>query len=384
MRAWVFLILWLVICTLQSFEDTSVAATSSNPNTGFSEDADAGDADLEFDNKDLLDALIGVWKEREKKRGKKKKDAPRTLLPPPAINHNLDSLSDSKSFRKIKNFWKKKSTESHLDENNKNNIYDPKRGFEMGVLASLSYWDFHKTPVPNNATGFALKDHSAANASNSNGKLDKLQRWARATIRDSLPIRAAHTFRERNNFTSVWKDDGNEANNFTSNQRKQHHDSYSNHHSRSSFPPRYYSFDYFFYDWYEPTGVKGLRFHDTDVLISTTSSQEKAGSFPDTLVVAFAGTASVADAVTNVQTFEPANHSKFFEPTSFSMQKGLRRKLWEWVEPNKEPSAIGILREKFLARIVAPTQPSSLRRRLWEFLEPSQEPSTAGRWRQRL
>ena len=81
----------------------------------------------------------------------------------------------------------------------------------------------------------------------------------------------------------------------------------------SSFPPRYYSFDYFFYDWYEPTGVKGLRFHDTDVLISTTSSQEKAGSFPDTLVVAFAGTASVADAVTNVQTFEPANHSKFFE-----------------------------------------------------------------------
>lgn len=32
-----------------------------------------------------------------------------------------------------------------------------------------------------------------------------------------------------------------------------------------------------------------------------------------TLVVAFAGTASTVDAFTNVQTFEPADHSHFFD-----------------------------------------------------------------------
>jgi hypothetical protein len=66
-----------------------------------------------------------------------------------------------------------------------------------------------------------------------------------------------------------------------------------------------YKFDYWFYDWYEPSGVKGVYFHDTDLLIAT-SGDDKA------LVLAFEGTASATDAVTNHETFEPCNHSGFF------------------------------------------------------------------------
>jgi len=61
------------------------------------------------------------------------------------------------------------------------------------------------------------------------------------------------------------------------------------------------TFQYYLYNWREPSGV--VSFHDTDVLISSHGSS---------LVIAFAGTASTADAFTNIQTFEPAHHSSFF------------------------------------------------------------------------
>ena len=65
-----------------------------------------------------------------------------------------------------------------------------------------------------------------------------------------------------------------------------------------------FTFQYWLYNWYEP-GIPGVKFHDTDVLVSTSDD----GS---ALVIAFGGTASVADTFTNIQTFEPANHSSFF------------------------------------------------------------------------
>jgi hypothetical protein len=99
--------------------------------------------------------------------------------------------------------------------------------------------------------------------------------------------------------------------------------SYYNRKSNNNNP--YYTFEYFFYNWYEPTNIKGVNFHDTDVLISTTttpttmskssSSTSLSSSSPNTLIITFAGTSSVADAFTNIQTFEPANHSRFFEPS---------------------------------------------------------------------
>jgi len=59
-------------------------------------------------------------------------------------------------------------------------------------------------------------------------------------------------------------------------------------------------------NWYEQEGT--LRWHDTDLIIATSGTSE--------IVLAFAGTASAADAVTNLQTLEPASHSGLFNQNS--------------------------------------------------------------------
>jgi hypothetical protein len=48
-----------------------------------------------------------------------------------------------------------------------------------------------------------------------------------------------------------------------------------------------------------------IRWHDTDLIIATSGMSD--------VVIAFAGTAGPADAVTNIQTFEPASHSGLFD-----------------------------------------------------------------------
>eukprot|EP00978_Attheya_sp_CCMP212_P028958 scaffold101295_cov58-Attheya_sp.AAC.4 len=67
---------------------------------------------------------------------------------------------------------------------------------------------------------------------------------------------------------------------------------------------RVYNLDYWFHNWHEPTRVPKLQWHDTDLLLSTSGK--------DILVLSFAGTASAADLLTDVQTFEPASHSALF------------------------------------------------------------------------
>ena len=66
-----------------------------------------------------------------------------------------------------------------------------------------------------------------------------------------------------------------------------------------------YSFQYWLFNWFEPTSVPGVNYHDTDLLVSTSRDNK-------VLVLTFAGTQSAADHVTNVQTFEPASHSRLF------------------------------------------------------------------------
>lgn len=68
--------------------------------------------------------------------------------------------------------------------------------------------------------------------------------------------------------------------------------------------PKRYSFQYSLYNWKE-SGVAKVRFHDTDILLSTSNNGKE-------LVIAFGGTASAGDLSTNLQTFESANHSSFF------------------------------------------------------------------------
>ena len=64
-----------------------------------------------------------------------------------------------------------------------------------------------------------------------------------------------------------------------------------------------YKVNWFFSNWHEENKAK-IKWHDTDLIIATSGKSE--------IVLAFAGTASTADAVTNVQTLEPASHSGLF------------------------------------------------------------------------
>ena len=63
-----------------------------------------------------------------------------------------------------------------------------------------------------------------------------------------------------------------------------------------------YHIKYVLTDWHEEQAK--IRWHDTDLIIATSGASE--------LIIAFAGTASPADAVTNIQTLEPISHSGFF------------------------------------------------------------------------
>lgn len=76
---------------------------------------------------------------------------------------------------------------------------------------------------------------------------------------------------------------------------------------RQGFPDRndVLTLHYYFYDWHEPSKMLG-NYHDTDLLLATTNQGR------GTLIIAFAGTETVADTITNVQTFEPVTHAGFF------------------------------------------------------------------------
>jgi len=63
-----------------------------------------------------------------------------------------------------------------------------------------------------------------------------------------------------------------------------------------------YSVDWVLNDWHEEKAK--IRWHDTDLIIATSGKSD--------IVLAFAGTTSAADALTNLQTLEPASHSGLF------------------------------------------------------------------------
>jgi len=254
--------------------------------------------------------------DNDNKRGKKQKNKkPPVVLPPPTVYYHKPISRTRRWMKRLRlgpaRFLQRTTTTTTTTTTDQTShfledaFYDPKTGFEMAVLSGLAYWEFHKKDPPNNATGFSLLSQ---NQSNHIG----YRRRLRNVIRQSPPIA---TIMERyRNETKL--DRQTRINSETVNHQKN----------------PYYRLDYYFYNWHEPTGVKGVSFHDTDVLIATTNAQE--------LVIAFAGTASVADAVTNVQTFEPANHSKFFEPT----QHELANSYWRsWQQFLKKAAGVSMI-----------------------------------------
>ncbi|KAL3810863.1 hypothetical protein ACHAXA_005863 [Cyclostephanos tholiformis] len=64
-----------------------------------------------------------------------------------------------------------------------------------------------------------------------------------------------------------------------------------------------YNVEWILSDWHETNA--NIRWHDTDLIIATSGTSD--------VVIAFAGTAGPADAVTSIQTLEPASHSGLFD-----------------------------------------------------------------------
>jgi len=137
----------------------------------------------------------------------------------------------------------------------------------MAVLSYFAYFEFHKiAELPQHCRGFQLVQDSTS---------------TRDVITDALLHGniALSDLMEAQNMTNTRQSDFNN--------------------------PKRYSFQYSLYNWKE-SGVAKVRFHDTDMLLSTSNNGKE-------LVIAFGGTASAGDLSTNLQTFESANHSSFFQ-----------------------------------------------------------------------
>lgn len=149
-----------------------------------------------------------------------------------------------------------------------------KTAYRMAVLATLSYWPFHDLSKPSN-TSFRL-------------------RWDKGKRRR---LRHFFSFLRNYVFGRQWrrKDKGERASSRNAPLKEK----------KEMGNPRYILM-YWLYNWYEPTNLKIINFHDTDVLVAKSDGKRS------TLTVSFAGTQSAADHVTNVQTFEPASHSSLF------------------------------------------------------------------------
>ena len=167
----------------------------------------------------------------------------------------------------------------------------PRLAYKMGVLAAMSYWEFHKWPLPENTTGFSLiRDKGGQSVPCALHRLKKVlvETWTQGNVQLSTHMKSSNISNESH--TKISHIPSN-CDNSASPKRK-------------AKDKNFLRFEYWMYNWHEPS-APGVSFHDTDILVSTVDKK-------NTLAITFAGTASTADAITNIQTFEPANHSSFF------------------------------------------------------------------------
>lgn len=160
----------------------------------------------------------------------------------------------------------------------------------MALMSTLAYWDFHK-PRTLNATGFRLQPGRIRGIQLHLCRIRRRIGSIRRKIKEKLTKLAWSVVRRspNTNFTHLTQTSCLQTT------RKR---------SKSQCDASY-TFDYWLYNWFEPTSVPRVNYHDTDLLVSTSADNK-------VLVLAFAGTQSAADHVTNVQTFEPASHSGLF------------------------------------------------------------------------
>ncbi|KAL3912677.1 MAG: hypothetical protein SGILL_006789, partial [Bacillariaceae sp.] len=178
---------------------------------------------------------------------------------------------------------------------------DMNMAYGMAAMASLAYWPFHKKPLPEDRTSFELftlkhgtpqplvrkrrrkRDQVIGMALRSlSAALDQTSPWLPKSRRNR---QNKGSYRER--WKSTLQEHLSEAEQYTEENHTQHHDGA-------------FQLEFFLYNWYEPAAL-GVHYHDTDLVVATSNNG-------NTLILAFAGTDSVPDTVTNLQTFESVQH----------------------------------------------------------------------------
>ncbi|KAL3938920.1 MAG: hypothetical protein SGBAC_006263 [Bacillariaceae sp.] len=173
---------------------------------------------------------------------------------------------------------------------------NPSMAYQMAYMAQLSYWEFHKHKIlPESCQHFYL---------NRSRQVYSGMRYNFCRFSNSVAVTLVQSNAALANFNET------ESNNTLDGCRRD---------LTTRGNKRKYRLHYYFYNWHEQ-GVAGIKFHDTDLLILTSDDDKE-------LIIAYAGTASTADMVTNAQTFEPANHSSFFigaenRPIQGSLHRG--------------------------------------------------------------
>lgn len=192
--------------------------------------------------------------------------------------------TDCSSFKQTRSIWKR-----HRDSANADTAY------RMAILSSLAYWEFDKWPsANNNMTSFRLLTDNKKPSS------------TRKSIRQSAQVALCHVASGVSNSNKIVEQHQQQHNN------KARLQSCRQVVSRQGNSGYQYDFQWYLHDWHEPTPAG--KWHDTDLLVSTSGD--------NTLVLSFAGTASAADAVTNVQTFEPVGHAGIFNISAGSIHRG--------------------------------------------------------------
>jgi Lipase (class 3) len=168
-----------------------------------------------------------------------------------------------------------------------------KTAYRMAVFATLAYWEFHKHPLPLSEFGIHENEFALFHR-----PFRRIAEWTRSLRRWICEPHVVPRFRK-------WMHRRDEVE-LNSSLWKSTHSSEKRSRQLSGTTDRTtFIFQYWMYNWVEPTSIPGLNYHDTDLLVATSKDNQ-------ILILSFAGTQSIADHVTNVQTFELANHSGFF------------------------------------------------------------------------
>ena len=222
------------------------------------------------------------------------------------------------------------------------NTRDMNVAYGMGIAASLSYWDFHKKPLPENRTHLEIMSYR--NAPINGGVLEPLRR--RHGHRRSRALRlVVSSVRLALDQANPWFSLLPSRRIVRRRQPKHNNDATSRPYSywplerisgtsvpttttasfrdilfddptawKNQHRQHQIQLEYSLYNWYEPTPLGN--YHDTDLLVATSNNGQN-------LILAFAGTASVFDTVTSLQTFEAAQHSGFFH--NKTLEGGIHR-----------------------------------------------------------